>query len=366
MFTNHIYNIHKKLTSKGLDMKKFFFTIILLLILSLAALYIGRNPIVKGVIEKGVSAGTGLPLMIGSLDINMKETLIDIKQLQLENPTDFEERTMLNMPQIYVDYNLQNILKGTIHLPKVIIDLYEFSVVKNKDGKLNVNAIRDLAKKEKKDTGEQPKEPSEPAKKEKTKIQIDELYLRVYKVTYKDYSGSKPVVKTFSINLNEKFQNISDVKSLAMLITYKTLASTTIPRLENLDLNEYMGNISEILKSGTGIDPAVFESALEMQKQLESASEVLKTTTESLQKNLDVQTEKLEESVDATKKALDEKVDEMNDQLKKAQESYKQQSEALEKSQGEIKDVIDQNKQEVEKAYQNLFKVPAQKEEVTE
>ena len=77
-------------------------------------LFIGRNTIIKASIENGTRIVTGLKLTMKSLNIGVMNTLVGIKDIKLHNPKGFKDKVMLDMPEIYVDYNLPDIFKDTI------------------------------------------------------------------------------------------------------------------------------------------------------------------------------------------------------------------------------------------------------------
>ncbi|MDD3089550.1 MAG: hypothetical protein PHT95_06380, partial [Candidatus Omnitrophica bacterium] len=77
-------------------------------------------------VEKGVEAVTGLRLKLQGLSVGIIRTMVDVKGLKLYNPTGFKDRVMIDIPRIYVDYDLPAIIKGNIHLPEVILEMTEF------------------------------------------------------------------------------------------------------------------------------------------------------------------------------------------------------------------------------------------------
>ena len=111
---------------------------------------------------------------------------------------------MLDMSEIYVDYDLPAILGGKIHLRTVRINMSEFVVVKNAKGELNLDALN-VVKEQK---GAKTAAPAEKGK--APEIQIDVLELKVGKVLYKDYSkGGAPQVQEFNLNLDERYTDIA-------------------------------------------------------------------------------------------------------------------------------------------------------------
>ncbi len=266
--------------------KKLIFLVVLVLAAALA-LGLAKDMIARVAVEKGVEVVTGLPLKMKSLNVGLVNTVVGIKDLRLFNPEGYRDRVMLNMPEIYVNYDLPAIIKGKIHLEEVRIDLKEFVVVKNEKGELNLDALKAV---------QAQKEGKKPEEKEKGKapeIQIDSLRLKIGKVLYKDYSaGGAPSVREFDINLDEKYQNINDLNKLVSLIVVKALMNTTIAKLTDFDLRGLEGTIGDTLATaerlagvvGGEVGQAVTTTTREAREAVKTTVETLKKTTEGLEK----------------------------------------------------------------------------------
>lgn len=137
-------------------LKKLLFLIVFLLVV----LVLARNYVVKIGAEQFVKQQTGLPLKMEGINIGLVDTKIDIDDLKLYNPPNFEEKLMVNIPDIYVDYNLPEIIKGNIHLNEIRFHLNEVIIVKNKAGQTNIDALKAL---------QQPKQEGDAPKKEEPK-----------------------------------------------------------------------------------------------------------------------------------------------------------------------------------------------------
>ena len=212
----------------------------------LIALFFGKNMIIKTSVSARVSAMTGLKLSIGSMNVGVFKSLIGINELQLHNPSGFDDNIMMDLPEIYVDYNLGAFMGGKVHLEEVRLNLKEFLVVKNADGQLNLDSLRVVKETE----GEEVEKDDE--KKEKTKmpdLQIDLLDLKIGTVIYKDYSkGTPPKERVFNVNSDERYENITDPQSFVRLIILKALKNTTIASLTNFDLGKLQRGISGTVK----------------------------------------------------------------------------------------------------------------------
>ena len=122
-------------------MKKILTSVIVAVLAVVLVVGIAKNPIAKFSVEKAVEVVTGLKLSIGNLNIGILKTLVGINDLKLFNPSGYEDKVMLDMPEIYVDYDLPAILGGKIHLRTVRLNMSEFVVVKNAKGELNLDAL---------------------------------------------------------------------------------------------------------------------------------------------------------------------------------------------------------------------------------
>jgi len=221
-------------------MKKLFLFLLIIVLATLLVFFVAKNFIVKIAVEKLVETTTGLPLTIKHLDINIPATTVNINDLVLMNPRGYRERIMIDMPEIYVDYDLRAIIKGEIHLKEARIYLKEFIVVKNRKGDLNLSAFKSVKK---------TRRPKKIEKKGKApKLQIDLLELKVGKVIYKDYSGGgAPTVKEFNVNIHEKFRNIDDPDKFVNLVIAKALSKTSIARLADFDLAALHASLRDIV-----------------------------------------------------------------------------------------------------------------------
>lgn len=223
-------------------MKKIMIFVIAVVLSVVIAIAVAKDPIAKMAVEKGTRAVTGLELRVRKMAVGIMSTLVSIEDLRLLNPPGYKDRVMLDMPEIYVDYDLPAMIGGRIHLNKLRLNMSEFVVVKNENGELNLNALN-VVKEQK---GEKKLTPAEKAK--MPEIRIDVLELKVGKVVYKDYSmGGVPRVQEFNINLDERYLNVNDPDKLVSLIVVKAISNTSIARLTGFDLQGLENTIGDTL-----------------------------------------------------------------------------------------------------------------------
>ena len=258
-------------------MRKFFLVILAIV----ALLVIARNVIVKNAVSAGVKAVTGLQLDIKRMNIGFIKTLIGIEGLKLYNPAGYKDPVMVDIPEVYVDYNLGAFLKKKVHLKEVRLNLKEFVVVKNEKGELNLDSLKAVQ------SAKEKKEPS--PKKEKGAIpefKIDLLRLKIGKVVYKDYSkGDKPKVSEYNINIDEEFKNITDPQALGQLIVAKAVMNTALARITGFDL----GSLTDSLGSTLDTTKEAISNLIGVgkgagSKATESTKEAVAKATEAIKK----------------------------------------------------------------------------------
>ena len=239
-----------------------------------------KDAIIKTSVEKGVEIVTGLPLKIGGMKVGIIRTLISVKNLTLFNPKNYPDKLMLDMPEVYVNYNLGSIIGGKIHLKEMRINLREFAVIKNENGELNINSLKVVAAQKE---GRSPEDSGGGKKGKAPEIQIDTLKLKVGRIVYKDYSkGGAPEIKKFSANIDETYNNITNPYSLVSLILVKSLMATPIARYVNIDLRGLQTKASETLSQAA--DEAkkfVSEAKAELEKRMQESK---KSAEEAMQK----------------------------------------------------------------------------------
>ncbi len=228
-------------------MKKIFI-IFAVLAISVAGVVLAKNQIAKASVVGAARALTGLNLTIGRLDVGIMNQRLVVADLRLGNPASFKDPIMVDLHELYVNYDLAAMMQKRVHLRELRIDLREFYIIKNTDGTLNLDALKPAEDKDKKPAA---------SKGGQLPVQIDTLHLRLGKIVYKDYSaGGSPSTQEFVLNLDETYQNVTDPKSIVPLIIGKVLMNTTIGQLANINptemLSKYAVNTAELGKMGLG------------------------------------------------------------------------------------------------------------------
>ncbi|MDD5073285.1 MAG: hypothetical protein PHX64_05725 [Candidatus Omnitrophica bacterium] len=218
--------------------------ILIIIAAVLVVLFLAKDFIAGSLLTLGVSSFTDLSASVQHLSLGVFKSAVDVKGFKLYNPPkDFRDRVMVDMPGVYISYYPGSFLTGTKHLKEVKLNIKEFVVVKNANGKLNLDCLKPIQAQTDRKRGDKNRD---------KKFKIDVLELKIDKVIYKDYSRpGEPVVKEFNIGVNERYANITDPYSFASLVVFKALANTSIASLAHFDLSPLKSAASDALVNAT-------------------------------------------------------------------------------------------------------------------
>lgn len=177
-------------------------SIVLGLIIVLVILATVKDRIIKSAIEIASKQVMGVDTVIDQFSLNIIKQSVSIKGLRLYQPDSFPEGIFIDITEINTSCKVSALLSKKIHIPRLVLNLKEVILIKDKSGNLNVDALN--------------------IDKEMVKIdfQIDEMTLTIDKVIYKKYGqDDKPVIKAYDIGIKDKkYENITSPEQLATKI----------------------------------------------------------------------------------------------------------------------------------------------------
>jgi len=257
------------------------FRILIVIIFIAALLVIIRDYIVKTFLPMWVRARTGMSLRIDKLHIGMFDTLINIEGIRLYDPKLIDkDKNIVDIPKIYVDYELSELLKGNIHITDLKFYLSRLVIEKDKEGVINlVRVVEAFAGKEKRKEKESiPKKKGEEIPdSQEGRFRIDLLDLKIGKVLYRDYSsGGKPSVKTFNIDIEAEYRDITNPSVLIGIIVGRAVMNTGVRSImKGLPLGD---TAADIILGVTGVAAEGVKGALDV------TTGVISTATDTLKK----------------------------------------------------------------------------------
>lgn len=209
-------------------MKTLFRIVVVLLVLA-AGLYFGRNYIARQSVEAGVTKMTGFPLNIGSLDLDLFQNRIAVRDLSLLNSSEFKEPVFVEMPELTVDYDAGSMLSGTPHLPNLVVDLKRIVIVRTKTGDSNAMKLKGALG----------------GGGGKSHYKIDSLRLKIGTVELYDYKMGDPMKKSIALNLDETYKNFTDATDINRLVLLTVLKKAGLPSI-GIDLGQLSGSLGNI------------------------------------------------------------------------------------------------------------------------
>lgn len=192
-------------------MKKIL-TIIIIIIVALVILGLAKDQIIKIIVTIAVEKNVGAKTSIGSFSLGLLTHSVEIKNFKMYNPSGFPKGVLIDLAHAKVDLDVQALFKKELHLRELTVALREFDLVKNKQGELNVDALK--VSKER-----APRKAGVSTKKEEIPMRIDIFNLNIGKIVSKDYTASgEPLIKVYDVNIQKTYKNITSAHQLALLI----------------------------------------------------------------------------------------------------------------------------------------------------
>lgn len=204
-------------------MKKIIVAFLLVFIFGLTVIILNRNILARFIIVKGIKKTCGLGVNIEKLNIGLPN--VSISGLKIYNPPGFKERLLADIPEVYMDFDLPAFFKNKVHLGKLKLEIKELAIILNEQGKLNVNSLALLVPK--------------PGKGKPPEVKIDELAVKIGKVSYKGYfpvAGAKS--KDFDPNIDETFHNVTNPSKVSAEILQRILSRIGIENFSNFEVTE--------------------------------------------------------------------------------------------------------------------------------
>ena len=184
----------------------------------IALFWLVQQVFLKPVIEGVASRVVGARITMGSFSINVLTNKIRITDLTVYNEEGFPSQAFFKAPEILVDADLAQAIKGKLHFPLIIFRLEKMMVFKNAQGKLNVNELKIVQEK----LHEKNKGPA-------TNFKIDELKLDIGEVIFEDDGKTPPVIEAYDLHLkNKTIRNIDGVPKLVGAVMFEALKPTAI------------------------------------------------------------------------------------------------------------------------------------------
>jgi uncharacterized protein len=198
-------------------MKKSVARLLAAFVVCVACVVALRVPICRKVFPALITSLVGVPCQIGSVDVGRAGTHVQLVSLRLKNPPDFDlepDPDLIKFSEAYTDYTWGFLFGRKLHLTKLSLSVDEMRIIRNRDGRLNIQSLKAFLPKGQQGLFAQ--------------IQIDIFDVAIRRVVYKDYTKTPHLVRTFDVNISERFEDITDVRAFTQLILKKALSTAGV------------------------------------------------------------------------------------------------------------------------------------------
>lgn len=160
---------------------KVFLGLLALVVLLVVVLLIFRNPILKAVARQALRAETGMEVVIGGLKTDFGAGSMTLSGFQLINLPEFGGGVFVDIPEVHAELDADAAAGGRVHFKVLRFDLALAQVVKNKEGRTNLQQLDEHTR-----ARARLKKKKNPQEKEAVFDGIDTFYFSLGKVKYSD------------------------------------------------------------------------------------------------------------------------------------------------------------------------------------
>ena len=216
-------------------MKKLLWKILAVLVILIVIIFLARNVIARKAVEVGAKRITGFPLEIGSVNLGLFSSKVDVHDVKLMNPPEFQDKLFVDMPQLYVDYQFGSMLSGAPHINDMLINIKQLVVVKNNKGDSNAMKLKGVVS----SGGSSSK-----------KYRVDILRIHVGTVTLHDYSRAGLGQRQYPLNIDATYSNITDSTDITRLVLLTVMSQVRLPDI-GVSVNDLKKNLGDVTGTAT-------------------------------------------------------------------------------------------------------------------
>lgn len=168
--------------------------------------------LLPSIVVSTIHSKTGFNARVDALSVNPFNGRVHVKNFVLTNPDGWPgEKPFVDLRELTVDADLLPLLSGRFEADEVVVDVASVTLVRNQQGALNASVFEQGMKGQGAAPAEQPA--AKPAG-EGPKFLLRRLSLRFDQLTYADYSGRKPSVRDYPLNVNRELRDVDSVGDL--------------------------------------------------------------------------------------------------------------------------------------------------------
>lgn len=169
------------------------------------------------VVAATIRSRTGFAVQVDKLAVNPFTANARISGLVLKNPAGWPEAGFVDLREFRADVELLPLLADKFVADEMVVDLAQLTLVRRPDGVLNAMTFKDGL------TGRHEAGTTPTGGGKASTFLIRHLVLKLDRLTYADYSGRRPAVKDYDLNLQRDLTNVDSVTKIVSPFAGATL-----------------------------------------------------------------------------------------------------------------------------------------------
>lgn len=102
------------------------------------AIFLLKDAVIKEVVESRIRQKTGMDARIGQLQVGTINPTVYVKDFVLYNTAEFGGAPFLNVPDLYLEYDREELVLKRIHIKLLRVTISELNIVENQHGRTNL------------------------------------------------------------------------------------------------------------------------------------------------------------------------------------------------------------------------------------
>jgi hypothetical protein len=232
-------------------MKKILIVFVFLVITFLVSINLFGAMAAEHILENVI----GAPVSVGRFDAGIFFSRVGLYDIKIRNPKGFREKTLADIREISVRYDLLAFFRGKVHLKAVRLNFGDVTIEKSVSqvNLLELGAVKGITKGIGSGGGET--KPGKPGVQTGPRLQIDEVFVNIGKARYVDSAAQPPTVKEYDLGIHdETFKNVTSARSLVKDMAFLIL--------RKVGLSSLTSNFDILLKGVGGEMQSTFEKLM--------------------------------------------------------------------------------------------------------
>jgi hypothetical protein len=200
--------------------KRYIFCCFLFIcLIAVSSIYIFKDYFIKLTAVRLVENLSDTHVTIEYLAVDPDKSTIHIRDLRMYNPKGFPEGILIEMPEITLVGVRVDFKEGKIPIEFADIEITDMTVIRNSEGKLNIDELRFA--REAKETGVELTDV----------IPVQKFEFSMKRVLYTDHSkgGEEPLFRVYDVGIKDKtYGSMMSIADLFIIIFHEAIGETTI------------------------------------------------------------------------------------------------------------------------------------------